>query len=260
MLKLLKYELIHSWRSFSLVYLVFLGVCTFSPLLWRGDFQKISSDSMLSTLTIFIIIIMTFAITISTMVNIALNYRNSMFKKPGYLTLTLPVSTHELILSKVIADILWIFIAFFVLILGYFLMGFMMIILDGSMSLPTWNDWVYLFQHIVFDFKDLGTMLMFFVQLIITLAEGILFIYFCITAVQTKFTTKHKTAAAIALFFAVSIILSLLTDNLASMFASMHLVVNGFGSQLIDIFYNVILGGLFYAGTYYVLEKKLEVE
>ena len=47
---------------------------------------------------------MTMAIIISTAINIALNYRNSMFKRPGYLTLTLPVTTHQLILSKVLAE------------------------------------------------------------------------------------------------------------------------------------------------------------
>ena len=122
MLKLLKYEMIHEWRSYGIIYMIFLAVCILCPILFRDQFfatrSAMDSNTMadfLGMIAIMAIMIMSMAIVVSTAINLALNYRNSMFKRPGYLTLTLPVSTHQLILSKVLADILWIVVASFVL-------------------------------------------------------------------------------------------------------------------------------------------------
>ena len=62
----------------------------------------------------FLIIGILFALFISIFVN----YDRSMFKRPGYLTLTLPVSTTELILSKVLTTMIWLIIAMFVMVVG----------------------------------------------------------------------------------------------------------------------------------------------
>ena len=120
MLKLLKYEMIHSWRSFGIIYIIFLAACVLAPFLWDGGRMEFSNNAamMVGTIAMMVIVLMTFAIILSTMVNIVLNYRNSMFRHPGYLTLTLPVSTHQLILSKVLADIIWLFVAGLVLAAG----------------------------------------------------------------------------------------------------------------------------------------------
>lgn len=142
-------------------------------------------------ISILIITIMTMAIIISTAINIALNYRNSMFKRPGYLTLTLPVTTHQLILSKVLADILWILIAGFVLMLGYTLMVLVAGILVG-MNLPSWSDWMQLFSQLHIDLSDLVRVFLSLALIFSGMAEIILYVYMVITLPQTKFTPRHK--------------------------------------------------------------------
>ena len=37
MLKLLKYELIHEWRSYGIIYLVFIAACALSPILFKDQ-------------------------------------------------------------------------------------------------------------------------------------------------------------------------------------------------------------------------------
>lgn len=89
MLKLLKYELIHEWRSYGIIYLVFIAACGLSPILFKDQImmnqamvQTDSTMNMLGMISILVISILTMAIIISTAINIALNYRNSMFKRP----------------------------------------------------------------------------------------------------------------------------------------------------------------------------------
>ena len=73
MLKLLKYELIHEWRSYGIIYLVFIAACALSPILFKDQIlmnqamvHTSSTMNMLGVISILIITIMTMAIIIST--------------------------------------------------------------------------------------------------------------------------------------------------------------------------------------------------
>ena len=83
MLKLLKYEMIQSYRQYFLTLGIFLILCVLAPLL--PDFIS----QVLSSLMIFAML----GISIAVLVNVITNFNRSMYKRPGYLTLTLPVST-----------------------------------------------------------------------------------------------------------------------------------------------------------------------
>ena len=73
MLKLLKYELIHEWRSYGIIYLVFIAACGLSPILFKDQImmnqamvQTDSTMNMLGMISILVISILTMAIIIST--------------------------------------------------------------------------------------------------------------------------------------------------------------------------------------------------
>lgn len=266
MLKLLKYELIHEWRSYGIIYLVFIAACALSPILFKDQIlmnqamvHTSSTMNMLGVISILNITIMTMAIIISTAINIALNYRNSMFKRPGYLTLTLPVTTHQLILSKVLADILWILIAGFVLMLGYTLMVLVAGILVG-LDLPSWSEWMRLFSHLHIDLSDLVRLFLSLALIFSGMAEIILYVYMIITLPQTKFTPRHKTAISVTLFFAISIAMGMIRD---SFFGPMNQLFQGLsvnGIIAVEILITLAVCALFYGVIYFILEKKLEVE
>ena len=261
MLKLLKYEMIHSWRSFGIIYIIFLAACVLAPFLWDGGRMEFSNNAamMAGTIAMMVIVLMTFAIILSTMVNIVLNYRNSMFRHPGYLTLTLPVSTHQLILSKVLADIIWLFVAGLVLAAGYSLMELIMGIIQG-VQFPSLEDWIRLFSLFRIDFHDVVLLAESLVLMLVMLAHNILFLYFVITAVQTRYTPKHRTAISIALFFGILIVGGMVGDGIRSLLAPLNIQLNANGVLLCAIGIQLLLCALYYAGTWFVLEKKLEVE
>ena len=90
MLKLLKYEIIQSYRQYLLTFAIFLIMCTLTP--WMPDF--------ISGILLTLLIIAFMGISIAINVNVILNFNRSMYKRPGYLTLTLPVSTNKLVAAK----------------------------------------------------------------------------------------------------------------------------------------------------------------
>lgn len=112
MLKLIKYEMFHSYRSFGLVFGIFLLACFGATVLPINMGMAVSS----------ILLLLVFGIFISVFVTIIKNYNTSMFKKPGYLTLTLPLSTHKIIISKVISACIWLFVSMIILALGIFIL------------------------------------------------------------------------------------------------------------------------------------------
>ena len=63
-----------------------------------------------------------------------------MFKRPGYLTLTLPVSTTELILSKVLTTMIWLIIAMFVMVLGFSMMAVVVSVRENAFNLSSFFE------------------------------------------------------------------------------------------------------------------------
>lgn len=108
MLKLLKYEIVQSYRQYLLTFAIFLILCIMTP--WLPDFIS----GILASLLVFAFI----GISIAINVNVILNFNRSMYKRPGYLTLTLPVSTNKLLAVKYLGSLIWVFIGYLVLAIG----------------------------------------------------------------------------------------------------------------------------------------------
>lgn len=194
MLKLLKYELINTWRSFGYVFIAYLCGCALVSFLPYD----------LSQYLMIVLILGCTGIVFAVMINIALDYYRTMFKRPAYLTLTLPVSTHSIVLSKLIASLIWIMFSGFILLMGLF-----MIVFFVEMRANVMTDWASVFQLIRISlagsaFEIVSALVLMFVSLI----SSILLIYACTTAVQTKLTRNHKTILAFGLYFITNISIS----------------------------------------------------
>ena len=72
MLKLLKYEIIQSYRQYLLTFAIFLIMCTLTP--WMPDF--------ISGILLTLLIIAFMGISIAINVNVILNFNRSMYKRP----------------------------------------------------------------------------------------------------------------------------------------------------------------------------------
>lgn len=242
MLKLLKYELIGSYRQYLLTFLVFLMGCIVLPFLPTGVGQMLTGFLMLAV----------FGIVISIFVNIILAYNTSMFKKPGYLTLTLPTSTNQILLSKVIGALIWSTLAMIVLIFG---IGILMFIMTEA-SIGDFIEGI----KIAFDqlLPHLASILEQLLIMVVELLATILSFYFTITLVHTRFIPKYKAFVGIAGYFIVGMIGGYIisTPMIANFVISLDLT----SLNYIILLVNAIMSIGFFFGTKYLIDRHIEVE
>ncbi len=186
MLKMIKYELLGSYRQFFVSFLVFLGLCFIIPWMPDSIFLQVGTFGV-STLML-IMIGMLFYNAISY-------YQRTMFKRQGYLTLTLPVSPYALVGAKVISTLIWLVLGIFVLVVGF--MVFVMILgeIELSMIIRVFKDffanWSYFYTDL---FKGLGLFLS-------NSTLSVVYIFGIITFVHTHWFKKHRALWGIMIYF-----------------------------------------------------------
>lgn len=134
---LLKYE----FKNVNKWYLGLYGIVLFLSIsigLWlrhfangRNFFDRLQSStneagSMTSTFFGFTMLIFSgllVALAISTLFLIIRRFKNSVYEREGYLTLTLPVNEHQIILSKLLGAIIWTILSTIALFLSFFIIA-----------------------------------------------------------------------------------------------------------------------------------------
>lgn len=234
MLKLLKYEIIESYRQYLLTFVVFLMLCAITPLV----------PMFISNILSILVAIAFAGIFIAIFLNIIISFNRSMYKRPGYLTLTLPVSTEKLIGAKLIGSLIWVAISTLVLMIGIMILT----ITTGEVSFLEFTELTrYSFAYI---FNHFDVMVMKFVDTLAAIVMLILSFYLVITFTKTKFVPKYKAVAGIALYFIGWILIAniLIKLSIANVNALMSIVLS------------VFLSVIFYVATVYLINHQIEVE
>ncbi len=254
MLKTLKYDLIQTWRSFMLVVICYLGASFLVAVSIK------SSLNLFTGVSIFVWVISMIALTLGLTVLIFLNFKKSLFSKEGYLTLTLPLTSHQLIISKVISALTIMISGIIILFLGM-----MMFITFVSEDVGYFFSYIYpeiirLFSTLGFDLVPI--IILFIIQFI----SSILTIFMVVSLTHTSFIRNHRTFWAIVFFFLHSYILSFITGNVS--FLSSDFIVYGYNSTAlaansniwIQLIFYIVLIAIDYFVTYFCLENKIEVQ
>lgn len=242
MLKLLKYELIGSYRQYLLTFVIYLLLCCATPFL----------PSVINQFLSGLLMVALFGITISIFVNIVTHFSRSMFSRPGYLTLTLPVSSKELVLSKMIGAMIWTFVAFIILGIGLFIL---MMLVSGIGIGDIFN----LLNQLCYEISQQPGL---FIQNIIAAIASVLAMiasfYFTITFVHTKYVTKSRTLIGVSGYIIGGMILGFIfNSSLVGNF------INSLGMTelyIFNIFINVVGIVGFFMGTTYLIDHKLQIE
>ncbi|MCH5172471.1 MAG: hypothetical protein J1F31_06565 [Erysipelotrichales bacterium] len=117
MLKLLKHDLLQTYKKYLLMFGVSLVFFVLTPLLTWFEVLIASNEnanvvgSILGTLLIIILIFAAFALFMIVSVLVVIygySYvHNTLFKKQGYLSFTLPYKTWQLVMSKILIIVFW---------------------------------------------------------------------------------------------------------------------------------------------------------
>lgn len=178
--------------------------------------------------------------SISTLILIIRRFKGSVYERQGYLTLTLPVSEHQIILAKLLGAFLWSLLSAVVFILSIYIF---LVTVD-----PQIID-VYMIRYFFGHYLDsIGLSL---ISYIFSTVAGILCIYLSISIGQLF--NEYRTALAVVAYIVIQTILGFITLNLRIDFDYNWMIS-------FEILKDLILSLVFYLGTYYILKNKVNLQ
>lgn len=248
MLKLIKYDFIHSMRRILMGYGIFIIGCAIEPLLSRNYLNYTSS--ILQMFAIFIYPILLIGLVLMTLVSFYLNFDCSMFQKQGYFTLTLPFKTNQLFISKLIVSIIWLLIGVVVFIIG---IGMMAIVrnIDSGVHYFSWfgNGITGISYYLL---RNPLSCFMYCFNICVIMFFMITLVYFASTIVHTGLIHKYRGVVATIICLVLGIIVFSWSGSIS--------LTSGSQIEKIPSIAILAISLLLSAATIYMLEHCLELD
>ena len=179
-------------------------------------------------------------LSISTLILIIQRFKGSVYDRRGYLTLTLPVSEHQILSAKLLGAFVWslastvVFLfSLYIIIVMVYPGAYLSTFAEYMLKNYTDNFWLALISYI---FNTLA---------------GILCIYLSISIGQLF--NEYRTALAVVAYIAIQVVLGFITLNLRIDFDYNWMIS-------FEILKDLILSLVFYLGTYYILKNKVNLQ
>lgn len=179
-------------------------------------------------------------LSISTLILIIRRFKGSVYDRQGYLTLTLPVSEHQIILSKLLGAFIWSLASSLVFILSIYII----LVLTGANFLDIFSL-EYLFKFYMDSFW------LSVISFVLSTVAGILCIYLAISIGQLF--NEYRTALAVLAYIVIQTILGFVGLNL-------RIDIDYNWMISFEIVKDLILSVAFYLGTYYILKNKVNLQ
>ena len=179
-------------------------------------------------------------LSISTLILIIRRFKGSVYDRQGYLTLTLPVSEHQIILSKLLGAFIWSLASSLVFILSIYII----LVLTGANFLDIFSL-EYLFKFYMDSFW------LSVISFILSTVASILCIYLAISIGQLF--NEYRTALAVLAYIVIQTILGFVGLNL-------RIDIDYNWMISFEIVKDLILSAAFYFGTYYILKNKVNLQ
>ncbi len=251
--KLFKYDMKSLGRVFLPLYAALIIISAVNRILiLTGLNVPIMIGSSVFGMLLGGVCVATFILTLN-------RFRKNLLGNEGYLSFTLPVSADKLILSKLFSAAIWFVVSFIVVIISIVIMA-----ANGSDYVEFLNDLRELFSH----FRGLDwNSVIFFIDIIIIMALGtfcsIMVLYCCISL--SMMVNKHRKAFSFGAFVVITIVAQILAailfsalSNLGpielSRLAAAHIILG------LIILGELVVFGIFYSATRFMLTKKLNLE
>ncbi len=179
-------------------------------------------------------------LSISTLILIIQRFKGSVYDRRGYLTLTLPVSEHQILSAKLLGAFVWSLTSTLVFLFSLYII---IVMVDSGAYLSTFAE------YILKNYQDNFWLAL--ISYIFNTLAGILCIYLSISIGQLF--NEYRTALAVVAYIAIQVVLGFITLNLRIDF-DYNWVLS------FEIFKDLILSVGFYLGTYYILKNKVNLQ
>lgn len=177
---------------------------------------------------------------ISTLILIIQRFKGSVYDRRGYLTLTLPVSEHQILSAKLLGAFVWSLASTVVFLFSLYIIISM---IEPDAFLSSFAE--YMLKNYTDDFW------LALISYIFNTLAGILCIYLSISIGQLF--NEYRTALAVVAYIAIQVVLGFITLNLRIDFDYNWTIS-------FEILKDLILSVVFYLGTYYILKNKVNLQ
>lgn len=256
--KLLKYDFRATWGLIGGLSIIALGAGALGSVLAR----MINRDPKGFYLTLLIfamiaVVVYLVGYSLASMFILFGRFYKSRFTDEGYMTFTLPVTTHQVLLSSFLNCLLGIIVSILVTILAFGIMVFFGTVdLDGE----RWEFVKYCADHLFPALGKLGVgnILSFLMMILAGLASEILFVMFAIT-IGSVIAKKHKILAGVGSYYALHIATGIASTGLMISIADVWTENDFLGFAWATIAWSAAISLVFYFAMHYLTNRKLNL-
>ena len=264
--KLMKYELKATYKWYLIISGVLAILAIFAGLLASSAITGAATYTADTTYTIVgIIVLVIFAgyigLTLTNYIIIIRRFYNNIFGREGYLTWTLPTSSHTVLLAKVTSALIWSIFCFISLILSF-------LIFLGVIGLAQQQN---IFEVLGPVFEKIGSSTLFWQSILFQLLatiSGILMLYCAISLGQLFI--NNRVVMAFVFGFILWVVLSIIGRMFPTVdLSSLSSVSSGYYDNLNDVLvvnfvpayiYELVKIVAMYFTVHYVTKFKLNLQ
>lgn len=251
-LKVFKYDFLSVFKKYIPILIV---VASLSVVVRLMNLIPTDNFVLLRVIIILLNVLFCFAFVIQfmyVMVIVVLRYAKSLFKDQGYLTHTLPVGKHKLLLSQLLVAIVMVMISVLVAIICVFIAYFV----------PNWIQAIKDFFTLVFGELEWTPQLtsgvvLSIVSYIVSSLQSILIIYLGIALGHIH--AKNKSLMSVVYCIAINYALGLVLGGI-NIILAITLLTNYNALLIISICESVVLSVAAYFVTIFIMERHLNLE
>ena len=282
--KLMKYDLRQNFRNLLPVFIIVIAMSVLSS---AGLFAFIkmvqdNGETVFESAIGIILMIYTFLTTFLAVIAICCSllvagillikrFYDSTLSDEGYLTHTLPVSTHQILISKILSNYICIVVSVIVALAAAIIVY---LGVRFSLNAEALSDISWGFREAFTVFKDLyeemdlsSASALTIINIVLSPIYAILYAFFCFQ-LGAYLAPKHKVLCAIGVYIASNMIISMAS----SAYSTARLIVvsqQSFdatagtffnGTLVFSLILQVVLGAVFYWICHYLMSKRLNLE
>ncbi len=210
--KLLKNDLKAQWHSMSTIFLCAAVVAVAAEIFTLASDEK--AIKVMGGMLVFIAL--GFA-CIVVLIAVALMFSKTMFGRAGYLTLSIPVKTSSLLVSKTVSGLIWIFSVYALFIGSLFLWVYQVQEALGDQILDSVEDILSIFGVPSFLTIFIGV-IFFLISLAVITLVMVQALQLSITCSNISPISKFGNVGTVVMFFVIFLVVQSVTTELSDIF------------------------------------------
>lgn len=260
----------HEWKSIyrmgclmlgAMVFVTFLGWLAFQAPVWSGD--SLGSSGWLdvfSVLTLMIYVMLLVCVNFGTLIYIGVHFYRTMYTDEGYLTHTLPVNKHQILVSKIFVSGLWTMIILLSIYLSVLLLGLSSIfaLVPYDLSFAELLDGLGRFLVEMELALDFDAMRLLVTGALITLAGPFLTVTILFGAITLgQLVQRGRLLMGVLFYIIIAVMEQLVTALLRSFAGSLGMYVNINLDASFAV--NLATAAVLYVLTHFVISRRLNL-